>query len=67
VVICDEDAFCRMSHPNCIDRVVWDGNTGVRVFGTQIIKNLDHCRPNWTGNGSGDVESKAINLACRVS
>ena len=23
----------------------------------------DHCRPNWTGNGSGDVESKVIDLS----
>ena len=26
-----------------------------------------HCRPNWTGNGSGDVENKAINLSFRAS
>jgi len=27
----------------------------------------DFMKSNWTGNGSGDVESKAINLSCRVS
>jgi hypothetical protein len=22
-----------------------------------------HCRPNWTGNGSGDVENKVVDLS----
>jgi len=25
---------------------------------------IDHCRPNWTGNRSGKVENKGIDLSC---
>ena len=25
---------------------------------------LAHCRPNWTGNRSGKVENKGIDLSC---
>ena len=27
----------------------------------------NHCRPNWTGNRSGKVENKGIDLSCRAS
>ena len=33
---------------------------------SQRFSIFDHCRPNWTGNGSGEVENKAINLSCRA-
>src|SRR5580700_8335591 len=36
MVICDEDAFCRVSHWKCIERVVWEWQ-----YRVQSMRNTD--------------------------
>jgi hypothetical protein len=30
----------------------------------KTIRTSTHCRPNWTGSGSGDVENKVVDVRC---
>ena len=47
-----------------------DNNAALEVAATLKARGIDiicigtHCRPNWTGNRSGKVENKGIDLSC---
>jgi hypothetical protein len=40
-----------------------DSSTIAAYYEGQLNGIYNHCRPNWTGNGSGDVENKVVDLS----
>jgi len=42
--------------------------TANEAVGLELLRNAPpvavHCRPNWTGKGTGGVENKVVDLSC---
>jgi hypothetical protein len=55
----DDDHGCS---PATLHGGYGSGTTG--LINSSTDPNAIHCRPNWTGKGTGGVENKVVDLSC---